>query len=334
MPWPSCYKPCRPALGIVSGRDLAQACGEAYSRPVSIALWILCEIAVTACDLAEVIGTVIGLNLLFGIAPIVGLVITGFDTFLFLAIQRLGIRKTEAFIVVLVGTIGVCFLVEILLARPGWGEVVQGLLPSFRARPPSRSPAARRLYVAIGIVGATVMPHNLYLHSALVQTRRIPPSREGYRQACRYNLIDSVVALNLAFFVNAAILVMAGATFYGHPEFWSKTGDIQLQDASSCCIACWERKWLPFYLPWRSRRRTELDPHGNIGRPGCDGGLFAFPHAPLDAAIGDATGRDRSRFVDDPDLRRQPDDEPAGGQPGGPQSAAPVCRDSPFAVHQ
>jgi manganese transport protein len=218
-------------LGIVSGRDLAQACGEAYPRPLSIALWILCEIAVAACDLAEVIGTVIGLNLLFGLNPVVGLVITGFDTFLFLAIQRLGIRKTEAFIVLLVGTIGACFLVEILLSQPGWGDVLKGFLPLFQSSPPFAFSNTEALYVAIGIVGATVMPHNLYLHSALVQTRRIPPSREGFRLACRYNLIDSVVALNLAFFVNAAILVMAGATFYSHPELWSQGGDIQLQDA-------------------------------------------------------------------------------------------------------
>jgi manganese transport protein len=218
-------------LGIVSGRDLAQACGEAYARPLSIALWILCEIAVAACDLAEVIGTVIGLNLLFGIDPILGLVITGFDTFLFLAIQRLGIRKTEAFIVVLVGTIGFCFLIEIMMSQPGWGEVVRGFVPTLRKSPPFLFSSSDALYVAIGIVGATVMPHNLYLHSALVQTRRIPSSHEGFRQACRYNLIDSVIALNLAFFVNAAILVMAGSTFFRHPEFWPHSGEIQLQDA-------------------------------------------------------------------------------------------------------
>jgi manganese transport protein len=232
-------------LGIVSGRDLAQACGEAYSRPIRIALWVLCEIAVAACDLAEVIGTVIGLNLLFGLDPIIGLVITGFDTFLFLAIQRLGIRKTEAFIVLLVGTIGFCFLVEILLAQPGWSEVVQGFLPSFHRSPPFAFSSSEALYVAIGIIGATVMPHNLYLHSALVQTRRIPSSPEGYRQACRYNLIDSVVALNLAFFVNAAILVMAGATFYGHRELWSQSGDIQLQDAHWLLHRVLGTQWAP-----------------------------------------------------------------------------------------
>jgi manganese transport protein len=231
-------------LGIVSGRDLAQACGEAYPRPLSIALWILCEIAVAACDLAEVIGTVIGLNLLFGLNPVLGLVITGFDTFLFLAIQRLGIRKTEAFIVLLVGTIGACFLVEILLSQPGWGDVVKGFLPSFRSSPPFAFSNTEALYVAIGIVGATVMPHNLYLHSALVQTRRIQSSREGFRLACRYNLIDSVVALNLAFFVNAAILVMAGATFYGNRALWSG-GDIQLQDAHRLLNRVLGTQWAP-----------------------------------------------------------------------------------------
>jgi manganese transport protein len=218
-------------LGIVSHRDLAQACGESYSRPLSITLWILCEIAVAACDLAEVIGTVIGLNLLFGIAPLVGLVITAFDTLLFLAIQRLGIRKTEAFIVMLVGTIGVCFLVELALARPEWQAVLGGFAPYLQSSPPFVFSSPQALYIAIGILGATVMPHNLYLHSALVQTRRIPESTEGYRQACRYNLIDSVVALNLAFFVNAAILITAAATFFRNPEMWAAHGEIQLQDA-------------------------------------------------------------------------------------------------------
>jgi manganese transport protein len=218
-------------LGIVSGRDLAQACGESYSRPLAFTLWILCEIAIAACDLAEVIGTVIGLNLLFGIAPLIGLIITAFDTFVFLAIQRLGIRKTEAFIVMLVGTIGACFLLELALAKPEWKAVFGGFIPYLQSSPPFVFSSPQALYVAIGILGATVMPHNLYLHSALVQTRRIHESREGFRQACRYNLIDSVVALNLAFLVNAAILITAAAAFYRHPELWSAKGEIQLQDA-------------------------------------------------------------------------------------------------------
>ncbi|HEV8001110.1 MAG TPA: Nramp family divalent metal transporter [Planctomycetaceae bacterium] len=216
-------------LGIVSGRDLAQACGESYSRPLAFSLWILCEIAVAACDLAEVIGTVIGLNLLFGVPPLYGLIITAFDTFVFLAIQRLGIRKTEAFIVMLVGTIGVCFLIELALAQPEWKAVFSGFLPYLQSSPPFLFSKPQALYVAIGILGATVMPHNLYLHSALVQTRRIAPTREGFLQACRYNLIDSVVALNLAFLVNAAILITAAAAFYNHPN--TPSGEIQLQDA-------------------------------------------------------------------------------------------------------
>jgi manganese transport protein len=218
-------------LGIVSGRDLAQACGESYSRPLAATLWVLCELAVAACDLAEVIGTVIGLNLLFGISPLVGLIITAFDTFLFLAIQRLGIRKTEAFIVMLVSTVGACFLVELALVKPEWKAVLGGFLPYLQSSPPFVFSSPQALYVAIGILGATVMPHNLYLHSALVQTRRIAPSTEGFRQACRYNLIDSVVALNLAFLVNAAILITAAATFYRNPELWAAHGSIQLQDA-------------------------------------------------------------------------------------------------------
>lgn len=202
-------------LGIVTGRDLAQACRDSYAPGLNFALWMLCEIAIAACDLAEVIGTVIGLKLLFGLPELYGLVITAFDTIMLLAIQRLGIRKMEAFILALVSTIGACFLIEIILARPNFGEVVVGLVPHLHSSPPFFFSHHEALYVAIGILGATVMPHNLYLHSALVQTRQIPPSREGIQQACRYNLFDSALALNLAFLVNAAILVLAAATFHG-----------------------------------------------------------------------------------------------------------------------
>ena len=287
-------------LGIVSGRDLAQACGEAYSRPIRIALWVLCEIAVAACDLAEVIGTVIGLNLLFGIDPIIGLVITGFDTFLFLAIQRLGIRKTEAFIVLLVGTIGFCFLVEILLAQPGWGEVVKGFLPSFHRSPPFAFSTTEALYVAIGIIGATVMPHNLYLHSALVQTRRIPSSPEGYRQACRYNLIDSVVALNLAFFVNAAILVMAGATFWQNPRVVVAGGGYPVAGrAPASGPRAGDEMGADPVCRRAVGRRAEFHADGDARRAGGDGRLFEFPHAALDAAAGHAAGGDRAGPADD-----------------------------------
>lgn len=192
-------------LGIVAGRDLAQACREAYPRPVSYALWILCEVAIAACDLAEVLGAAIGLNLLFGIPLIVGVLITAADTLFILWFSRFGIRLIEAIILGLVGTIGVCFLIEILLARPDFGAMAMGLIPRI---------SGESLYVAIGILGATVMPHNLYLHGALVQTRRIGKSTDEKRQACKFNLIDSVVALNGALLVNAAILVLSASTFF------------------------------------------------------------------------------------------------------------------------
>jgi manganese transport protein len=192
-------------LGIVRGRDLAQACREHYPRPVNLALWVICEIAIAACDLAEVLGTAIGLKLLFGIPLLIGVLITAADTFLVLWLQRFGMRVLEAFILSLVTVIGICFLIEIVLARPVWTEVAGGLAPRL---------SRESLYVAIGILGATVMPHNLYLHSALVQTRRIGQSPAAKRQACRYNLVDSVVALNGALLVNAAILVMSSAVFF------------------------------------------------------------------------------------------------------------------------
>ena len=192
-------------LGIVAGRDLAQACRDNYPKPVGVVLWMLCEVAIAACDLAEVLGTAIGLNLLFGLPLIYGVVITGFDTLIFMLVQNLGIRKLEAFILFFVGVIGVCFSIEVLLASPEWGEVVTGFIP--RLSPES-------LYVAVGILGATVMPHNLYLHGALVQTRKVEQTMEGKRAACKFNLIDTAVALNAAFFVNSAILIVAASVFY------------------------------------------------------------------------------------------------------------------------
>ncbi len=192
-------------LGIVTGRDLAQACRDHYPRSVCYILWILTEIAIVATDLAELIGTTIGLNLLFGIPVLWGVVIGGCDTLLLLAIQNLGIRRFEGFILSLVTIIGLCFVFEVFISGPEWGQVISGFVP----RIPGEG-----LYIIIGIVGATVMPHNLYLHSALVQTRAYDTSTEGKLQACKYNLIDSAVALNAAFFINAAILVVAAAVFF------------------------------------------------------------------------------------------------------------------------
>ena len=192
-------------LGIVSGRDLAQACRETYPRRINMALWGLCEVAIAACDLAEVLGAAIGLNLLFHIPLLYGVLITAADTLLVLWFQSFGIRVIEAFVLSLIAVMAGCFCIEILWARPGWGEMVTGLAPRLDIN---------SLYIAIGILGATVMPHNLYLHSALVQTRSIGKSEAEKRAACRYNLIDSVVALNGAMFVNIAILVLAAAVFF------------------------------------------------------------------------------------------------------------------------
>ena len=198
-------------LGIVTQRDLAQASRETYSKPINIVLYFLAEIAIAACDLAEVLGMAIGINLLFDIPLIQGVMITVLDTFLLLFLINKGIRKMEAFIIVLVVIIGFSFVFEMFFAQPEMDKVIFGLIPSM--------PNDAALYIAIGIIGATVMPHNLYLHSSLVQTRKFERSKEGIKQALKYNFIDSAIALNLAFFVNAAILILAAATFYKNGLF-------------------------------------------------------------------------------------------------------------------
>src|SRR6187397_3231285 len=193
-------------LGIVRGRDLAQANREAYPKYVNFVLYLLAEIAIAACDLAEILGMAIGIQLLTGLPLIWGVSITVLDTFLFLFLQRLGIRKMEAFIIALIAVIGVSFLIEIILVKPQLAEVATGFIPTI--------PNDTALYIAIGIIGATVMPHNLYLHSALVQTRKIKRDDAGIKKALKLNFIDSTIALNLAFFVNAAILVLAATAFF------------------------------------------------------------------------------------------------------------------------
>lgn len=193
-------------LGIVRGRDLAQANRETYPKTINFFLYILAEIAIAATDLAEVLGMAIGIQLLTGIPLLWAVLITLLDTFLLLLLQRLGMRKMEAFIICLVAIIGLSFLVEIILAKPNLGEVASGFIPSI--------PNETALYIAIGIIGATVMPHNLYLHSALVQTRKIKRDQKGIKRALKLNFIDSAIALNLAFFVNAAILVLAATVFF------------------------------------------------------------------------------------------------------------------------
>jgi manganese transport protein len=207
-------------LGIATGRDLAQACRDSYSRPVGIALWLACELAIIACDLAEVIGTAIALKLLFGIPLIGGALITALDAFLLLMLMNRGFRFLEAFIIALLVVIAGCFLVQIVLAAPPVVAVLGGFLPS-----PQIVTNPEMLYIAIGILGATVMPHNLYLHSSIVQTRRFERDDEGRRHAVRWATIDSTIALMLALFINGAILIVAAAVF--HAKGRTEVADIE-----------------------------------------------------------------------------------------------------------
>jgi manganese transport protein len=193
-------------LGIVYGRDLAQACKDHYTKTINFILWIICEVAIAACDLAEVLGSAIGLYLLFKIPLLWGVLITTFDVLLLMFLMSFGIRKMEAFILALVATIGICFGIEVFFSNPNFYEASKGFIPT--------SMNTEGLFITLGIIGATVMPHNLYLHSALVQSRDVKRTTTGLKEANKFNLIDSVVALNAAFFVNAAILIVAAAVFF------------------------------------------------------------------------------------------------------------------------
>ncbi|MBI5406708.1 MAG: Nramp family divalent metal transporter [Nitrospirae bacterium] len=195
-------------LGLAGARDLAQASKETYPSPVNFFLWILAEIAIAATDLAEVLGMAIGLKLLFGLPMIIGVCITVLDTFLFLILQGYGMRKMEVFILGMISIIGMAFCAEIFFSSPKLTEIASGFVPHI--------PDASALYIAIGIIGATVMPHNLYLHSALVQTRKIRQDEESIRSGLKYNLVDTSIALNIAFLVNASILILAAAAFHQH----------------------------------------------------------------------------------------------------------------------
>jgi manganese transport protein len=208
-------------LGVVTGRDLAQACRDHYGRRTAFALWFFAEVAIGACDLAEVIGSAIALNLLFHIPLLWGVCITALDVLVILFLQEKGFRYLEAVVISLIGVIGVCFGLEVLFSHPSMAGLAHGLfVPSPQIlRDPSM------LYIAIGILGATVMPHNLYLHSAIVQTRNFERTRTGLREAIRYCTLDSTIALSIAFFVNAAILVVSAAVFYRNG--YSQVAEIQ-----------------------------------------------------------------------------------------------------------
>lgn len=209
-------------LGIATGRDLAQACRDHYSRPVNFGLWVLCEMAIAACDLAEIIGAAIALQLLFGIPLLYGVIITSLDIFIVLLLQNKGFRYIEAFVISLIAIIAGCFALEMVISKPEISGVLGGFVPSAEI---ISNP--QMLYIALGILGATVMPHNLYLHSSIVQTRKFEQTPEGKRSAIKFATIDSTVALMLALFVNASILILSAAVFYtsGHTEI------AEIQDA-------------------------------------------------------------------------------------------------------
>ncbi|HUH75111.1 MAG TPA: Nramp family divalent metal transporter [Chitinophagales bacterium] len=220
-------------LGIVRGQDLAQASKATYNKPVNYALYVLAEIAIAATDLAEVLGMAIGLQLLFDIPLIWGILITFFDTIILLFLIEKGMRMLEAFILTLVAIIGIAFFTELVFAQPQLQDVALGFIPSI--------PDETALYIAIGIIGATVMPHNLYLHSSLVQSRKIEKTTKGIKSALRYNFIDSGIALNIAFFVNAAILILAGATFHKAGLYEIS----EIQDAHQLLSSLLGVKWAP-----------------------------------------------------------------------------------------
>jgi len=206
-------------LGIATGRDLAQACRDHYSQPTAIFLWLVCELAIAACDLAEVLGSAVALKLLFGLPLLLGVVLTALDVLLVLALQGRGFRLIEAFVVTLIASIAVCFAYEIFFARPLWLEAAHGFVPHLEILRNKEM-----LYIAIGILGATVMPHNLYLHSSIVQTRAFGSSSGERREAIRYAVFDSTMALGFALFINAAILVLGAAAF--HTRGLSEVADI------------------------------------------------------------------------------------------------------------
>src|SRR5438034_3034728 len=210
-------------LGIVTGRDLAQACRDHYSKPVTIGLWLLCEIAICACDLAEVIGSAIALNLLFKIPLIWGVCITALDVFAVMYLQNKGFRYIEALVVTLIVIIGLCFLAEIIFSKPSLAGIFGGFMPKLEIIRDTKM-----LYVAIGILGATVMPHNLYLHSSIVQTRKYEQNAAGKADAIKFATLDSTMALMFALFINAAILIVSAATFYTRGQH----NVAEIQDAS------------------------------------------------------------------------------------------------------
>ena len=313
-------------LGVGAGRDLAQACRDSFPRLVSWPLWLSAEIAITATDLAEVIGTAIGLNLLFHIPLEIGVIITAADVFLILALQAFGFRWIEAFVVAMLGVIAACFAVQIAMADPDWGAVLRGFAPTTNI-------LANRemLYLALGILGATVMPHNLYLHSGLVQTRDYGDSIGEKREAIRLATIDSTIALCFALVINAAILILAAATFHRV----GKTDVAELDQAHTFLAPLLGSTLAPTLVCDRAVvLRAELDHYRDARRADRDGGVSQSARCAVAAAHDHADDRDRAGGGRD-DLGRREGDRPvADPEPGGAEPAIAVRRGAAGDVHR
>ncbi len=312
-------------LGVGSGRDLAQACRDAFPRAVSLPLWLLAEIAIAATDLAEIIGTAIGLNLLFGIPLEIGVLITALDVFLILAMQAMGFRWIEAFILGMLGIIAACFAIQIAMADPDWREVIRGFAPTTQI-------VANRdmLYLALGILGATVMPHNLYLHSGLVQTRAYGDSVPERKEAIRLATIDSTVALCLALLINASILILAAATFH-------KSGQTDVAELDQVHSFLGAARLQPGADAVRHRAavlRPELDGDRDAVRPDRHGRLHQHQAGAVAAAADHAHGGDRAGGAGDDLCRRKGHRAAPHLQPGRAQPATAVRHRAAGDVHR
>ncbi len=307
-------------LGVGAGRDLAQACRDAFPKALAWPLWLLAEIAIAATDLAEIIGTAIGLNLLFGIPLEIGVLITALDVFLILALQAVGFRWVEAFIVGMLGIISACFAIQIAMADPNWGEVIRGFAPTTQI-------IANRdmLYLALGILGATVMPHNLYLHSGLVQTRNYGHSVPEKKEAIKLATIDSTVALCLALLINASILILAAATFrQGRQD----RRDRARAGALIPVAVAWVDACAKSICNRAAVLRLEFDGDSDAVGSDRDGRLHQHQGVALVAAIDHAHGGDHSGGGGD-DLVRREGDRPAPDLQSGGAEPAAAFRDRP-----
>ena len=324
-------------LGVVTGKDLAQCCRDHLPGWTRWPNYLSCELAIAACDLAEVLGSAVAIHLLFPrISLLLAVIITAFDVVLLLSLQRFGMRLIEALIVVLISTIGVCYFIEIFvlpqttpnLLEMAKATVAPDLAGFFRSKD--------MVYIAIGIIGATVMPHNLYLHSALVQSRQLQADEASVRRAIRYNTLDSVIALTIAFFVNAAILVLAAVVFFGKDKFTLPGGQVVAFNADADWIQVAYLTLTPLLgaaggepalCPGAAGQRAEQHHHGNPGRAGGDGGIHALEDPALGAPVDHPGGGDHSGDHPDRHARRRRGERSAEPEPvraGDPIAAGDV----------